>query len=163
MHDAPQRAFYHHLVEHGAHAAVDPLSMTIPCATPSLQYDAAAQVFAPNFRYSVRYYLRLRNSPIDKSIITLLLWVARRDLTSCGDEKTKRGNGVIGWLEKREMSFGLKVKGSLQDRGRVLDQDQEAGIERVQRIVRRLALLWQFKERIRLVYLFIRTAKHIHI
>lgn len=54
-----------------AHAVVHPSSMTVPYATPSLQYDTAAHVFASNARYSVRYCLRLRHSSIGKSIIML--------------------------------------------------------------------------------------------
>ena len=76
--------------------------------------------------------------------------MARCDLSSCGDEKTKWCNGVFGRLEKRDISFGLKVKRSLYGRGRVLDQDHGASTERVPRLVRRPALLQQNKEKRRL-------------
>ena len=66
LHDAPLRVLYHHSPEYWAHPAVDPLSMTIPCATPSLQYDTTAHVFASNVRYSVHCCLRLDTVPLAK-------------------------------------------------------------------------------------------------
>lgn len=64
--------------------------------------------------------------------------------------RTKWCIRVFGRLEKRAISFGLKVKRTLYDRGRVLDEDHGAGTERVPRLVRRPDLLQQFKERRRL-------------
>ena len=94
----------------GLDAVVDPLSTTIPGPTSSLHYDTAARAFALKVRYSVRYCLRPGHGIIGKSIVMLPLWIARKDLRSCGDVEAKWCDGVIERLGMRGISFGLKVK-----------------------------------------------------
>ena len=94
----------------GLDAVVDPLSTTIPGPTSSLHYDAAASAFALKVRYSVCYCLRPGHGIIGKSIIMLPLWIARKNLRSCGDVEAKWCNGVIERLGMGGISFGLKVK-----------------------------------------------------
>ena len=94
----------------GFDAAVDPLSTTIPRANPPLHYGTSAHAFALKVRYSVRYCLRPGHGIIGKNIIMLPLWIARKNLRSCGDEEAKWCDGVIERLGMRDISFGLKVK-----------------------------------------------------
>ena len=94
----------------GLNAAVDPLSTSIPGADPTLHYSTTAQAFALKVRYSVDYCLRPGYGIIGKSIIMLPLWIARKNLRSCGDEEAKWCDGEIERLGMRGISFGLKVK-----------------------------------------------------
>ena len=94
----------------GLDAVVDPLSTTIPSPTSSLHYDTAARAFALKVRYSVRYCLRPGHGIIGKSIIMLPLWIARKNLRSCGDVEAKWCDGEIKRLGMGGISFGLKVK-----------------------------------------------------
>ena len=94
----------------GLDAVVDPLSTAIPGPTSSLHYDTAARAFALKVRYSVRYCLRPGHGIIGKSIIMLPLWIARKNLRSCGDVEAKWCDGVIERLGMGGISFGLKVK-----------------------------------------------------
>ena len=97
----------------GLDAAVDPLSMTIPRPTSSFHYHTTAHVFALKVRYSVGYCLRAGHGIIGKGIIMLPLWIARKNLRSCGDEEAKWCDGEIERLGMRDISFGLKVKKGL--------------------------------------------------
>ena len=94
----------------GLEATVDPLLTIIPCPTSSPHYNTAARAFALKVRFSVRYCLRPGYGIIGKSIIMLPLWIARKNLRSCGDVEAKWCDGEIERLGMGAISFGLKVK-----------------------------------------------------
>lgn len=94
----------------GLDAAVDPLSTTFPGPSSFPHYNSTARAFALKVRYSVRYCLRPGHGIIGKSIIMLPLWIARKNLRSCGDGEAKWCDGEIERLGMGAISFGLKVK-----------------------------------------------------